>query len=192
MAVVGLRRPRRCRHGPPRRSPRTAHRAVAPDPRSAPRPRRISAGGASRSCSPVIISTGMVSRAKVKPFQRVGETDQRIAVGRGGNGGHGGQQLAPHRLGALGPRQHLDHGGRKIGGHLARVQRHFAADAGRPRAPPARLRTCRCSRPTAPAPPASPDGAWRKRWRSTTRRTAPPAPAAARPAPRATRRISAQ
>ena len=66
---------------------------------------------------------------KVKPLARRGKADQRIAVGGGGDGGHGGQKLIPDRFGGIRPGNHLDHGGGEIGGDLARVQGHFARDA---------------------------------------------------------------
>jgi hypothetical protein len=132
---------------------------------------RISPGDASRSNSPVIISTGMERREKSKRSGGLVKQGQRIPIGRGRDRCHRAEKLGADGFRGIGTGQYIDDVGSEIGRRLARIERHLPALAGKPRALPRPPRTCRCSRPRGPARPADPDGASRRMSRSTSRRT---------------------
>jgi hypothetical protein len=191
--VVGSGPPR-CRHGPRRGSPRTARRARGRVPDTA-----RNAPDFGRRGQPVMLAShhqdGHGQARKVEPFQRAGKADQRIAVGRCRDRRHAVEQQCPLdviRL-AFGPASTLTTAGAKSAGTwpafsgTSRLTRKASRSSGpasdMPVQPPERT-----------SPPASPDGAWRRRWRSRTHRTARPAPAAAPkpPSPAGCRRNSHQ
>ncbi len=127
---------------------------------------------------------------EVEQFGRVGEADERVPIGGGGDGRHRCQELCPNGLACFRPASTSTTAGAKS----AASCRHRAAPGGwceRPRALVARLPTCPCIRPKAPDRPAFPDDAWRMRSRSRSRRRDRPAPDARRRA-LLTRRMSLQ